>query len=412
MEREVEYTGFRWVIFTLIYLGIVSTMATAFVAPAMAQKLITSLELTTTQFTIITTAFFLGLGVFGLFGGILGDLLGPKPMIFSGLLAAGAGGILRAPAESFTGLLLWTLILGAGAGFILVNGAKSLANWFPRREVTFVFGLNATSVGIGSTIGLATGAFFPSYQIGFTAYGVVVLVVAVLWFVIAKNAPKGFVLPRSQSVIAPFKIAVRSKNTWWITLSFFMVGAGGAGSQAILPHALEAGQGISPVTAGIAASVLTMGIVLGSVAADVIAKITGLLKPNIWAGLIISATSLYIGWVTAMSPVAWAMFFLAGFFSAGIFVPTVQTILLRSPEIGTSYLGAAFGFGTAFFALGAFLIPSYIIVPLAHGNFDLVMIGFAASLFLGGLFILPASEPRDTVLAREKTPKEPVTPES
>ena len=202
-------------------------------------------------------------------------------MIFSGLLVAGAGGILRAPAESFAGLLLWTLILGAGAGFTFVNGAKSLANWFPRREVTFVFDLNATSVGIGSTIGLATGALFPSYQIGFTAYGVVVLVVAVLWFVIAKNAPNGFVLPRSQSVIAPFKIAVRSKNTWWITLSFFMVGAGGAGSQAILPHALEAGQGISPVTAGIAASVLTMGVVLGSVAADVIAKITGLLKPNI-----------------------------------------------------------------------------------------------------------------------------------
>ncbi len=412
MEHKVEYTRFRWVIFALLFLGIVSVMATAFVAPAMAQKLITSLELTTTQFTIINTAFFLGLGVFGLFGGILGDLLGPKPMIFSGLLAAGAGGILRAPAESFAGLLLWTLILGAGAGFILVNGAKSLANWFPHREITFIFGLNATSVGIGSTIGLATGALFPSYQIGFTAYGVVVLVVAVLWFVTAKNAPKGFVLPRSQSVIAPFKIAVRSKNTWWITLSFFMVGAGGAGSQAILPYALEAGQGISPVTAGIAASVLAMGVVLGSVAADVIAKITGLLKPNIWAGLIISAASLYIGWVTAMSPVAWAMFFLAGFFSAGIFVPTVQTILLRSPEIGTSYLGAAFGFGTAFFALGAFLIPSYIIVPLAHGNFDLVMIGFAASLFLGGLFILPASEPRDTVLAREKAPKEPVTPES
>lgn len=113
-----------------------------------------------------------------------------------------------------------------------------------------------------------------------------------------------------------------------------------------------------------------------------------------------------------VSPVVWAMFFLAGFFSAGIFVPTVQTILLRSPEIGTSYLGAAFGFGMAFFALGAFLVPSYIIVPLAHGNFDLVMIGFAALLFLGGLFILPASEPGDTVLAREKAPKEPVAPES
>ncbi len=180
MENKVEYTGFRWVIFTLIFLGIVSVTATAFVAPAMAQKLITSLELTTSQFTIITTAFFLGLGVFGLFGGILGDLLGPKPIIFSGLLTAGVGGILRSTAGSFEGLLLWTLILGAGAGFTLVSGAKSLANWFPRREVTLVFGLSATSVGVGSTIGLATGALFPSYQIGFTAYGIVVLVVAIL----------------------------------------------------------------------------------------------------------------------------------------------------------------------------------------------------------------------------------------
>ncbi len=100
MEHKVEYTGFRWVIFTLIFLGIVSIMATAFVAPAMAHTLITRLELT-------TTAFFLGLGVFGLFGGILGDLLGPKPIIFLGLLAAGVGGILRATAGSFDGLLLW-----------------------------------------------------------------------------------------------------------------------------------------------------------------------------------------------------------------------------------------------------------------------------------------------------------------
>ena len=386
----------------MIFLGIISVIATAFVAPAMANTLITSLELTTSQFTIITTAFFLGLGVFGLFGGILGDRLGPKPIIFLGLLAAGAGGILRATAGSFDGLLLWTLLLGAGAGFILVNGAKTLAIWFPRREVTLVFGFSATSVGVGSTIGLATGALFPSYQIGFTAYSIAVLVVAILWFVIAKNAPRGFVLPRSQSVIAPFKIAARSKNTWWISLSFFMVGAGGAGSQAILPHALEAGQGISSVTAGIAASVLTMGIVFGSIAADGIAKITGLLKPNIWAGLIISAASLYIGWATAMSPVAWAMLFLAGFFSTGVFIPTVQTILLRTPEIGTRYLGAALGFGTAFFALGAFLIPSYIIVPLARGNFDLIMIGFTASLFLGGLLVLPASELGDKVLAKGK----------
>ena len=96
------------------------------------------------------------------------------------------------------------------------------------------------------------------------------------------------------------------------------------------------------------------------------------------------------------------MFFLAGFFSAGIFVPTVQTILLRSPEIGAHYLGAPFGFGTAFFALGTFLIPSYIIVPLAQGNFGLVMIGFAASLFLGGLLVLPTSELGDRVLAKEK----------
>ena len=175
-----------------------------------------------------------------------------------------------------------------------------------------------------------------------------VLVVAILWFVMVKNAPKGFVLPRSQSVVAPFKVAARSKNTWWISLSFFMVGAGGAGSQAILPHELEAGWGISPVTAGIAASVLTIGVDLGSVAVDGIAKIIGLLKPSIWAGLIISATSFYIGWVIAMNPVEWAMFFLAGFFSVGIFVPTLQTILLRSPEIGAHYLGAAFGFGTAF----------------------------------------------------------------
>jgi NNP family nitrate/nitrite transporter-like MFS transporter len=402
MEHKVEYTSFRWIIFTLIFLGMVSVTATAFVAPAMANTLITELELTTSQFTIITTAFFLGLGVFGLFGGILGDRLGPKPIIFLGLLAAGVGGILRATAGSFDGLLLWTLILGAGAGFTMVNGAKSLAIWFPRREVTLVFGLSATSVGVGSTIGLTTGALFPSYQTGFTVYSIVVLVIAISWFVIAKNAPRGFVFPRSQSVITPFKVAARSKNTWWITLSFFMVGAGGAGSQVLLPHALEEGQGITPATAGIATSVLTIGVVFGSVAADGIAKKIGLLKPSIWAGLIISAASLYIGWATAMSPVAWIMFFLVGFFSPGIFIPTVQTILLRSPEIGARYLGAALGVGTAFFALGAFLIPSYIIVPLADGNFDLVMIGFAASLFLGGLLVLPASELGDKVLTKGK----------
>ena len=154
---------------------------------------------------------------------------------------------------------------GSRSRFSLVNCAKSLAYWFPRREVTLVFGLNATSVGVDSTVGLATGALFPSYQIGFTVYDIVVLVVVILWFAMVKNAPKGFVLPRSQSVVAPSKVAARSKNTWWISLSFFMVGAGGAGSQAILPHALEVGQGISPATAGIAASVLTIGVVLGSV---------------------------------------------------------------------------------------------------------------------------------------------------
>ena len=55
-------------------------------------------------------------------------------------------------------------LLGTSIGLIVPNLPKMVWEWFPPEETGIASGVYISSVGIGISLGLMTGAFFPSWQ--------------------------------------------------------------------------------------------------------------------------------------------------------------------------------------------------------------------------------------------------------
>ena len=388
---EVKYPGLRWVVLVLLWMGIVACFWAQMITAGMAHYLMPALGLTVPQLTMLVTGVMITFAVFSLPGGMLGDRIGTRTTLFIGILLAGIGGLLRAYSASFVLMFTYTLIMGIGVGFLMANMSKVVAYWFPPKEMHLALGIAATGIGVGSSIGLATGALFASYAAGFLTTGIIALAVAVLWVIVARSTRPGVALPPPPPWGEHLKVAARSKTIWLLAAVMFFFQAGFMGVSAVMPIGLQVAHGVNPVTAGLVASVFTIGGFVGNIFGPIIAARTGLVKPNVWVTMIICGICVYIAWATAMSLGTWIFIFIAGL-ALGVMAPAGMVYPVMLPEIGPAFAGVGLGMVTAIGMVGGFVMPSFVLTPLAAGNFSLMFIFFAIVIVISGLIFLPAPE--------------------
>lgn len=192
---EVKYPGMRWVILILCWLSVVVMAIGWFMTASLAQFIVPALALTVPQFTLLLTGVVLGIAIGAIPGGTLGDRIGPRIVIFIGLLLIGVCGLLRGYTTSWGPMFAFALIVGIGAGFVMTNGPKVLAYWFPMHQIAITMGIFSTAIGVGQAAGLAIGALFPSYTAAYLVMGIAALVIALLWIIIARSTRPGTSLP-------------------------------------------------------------------------------------------------------------------------------------------------------------------------------------------------------------------------
>jgi nitrate/nitrite transporter NarK len=393
--EAVRYPGYRWVILLIAWVTITCLHWSWYLIPSLATSISPELGLTHMQYTLIFTAPTL-IGVFSsIIGGASADRYGIRLVVAIALFLGGIAGLTRAFTLNFGVMFALMCLIGFSLFGTLPNLPKLVGIWFPPRQVGSATGFYMTGVGIGLSLGLLTGPLLGGWRMAFIYIGILTLVVAILWTLLARNAPKGIEI-RRPPMVSGIKRGIRSKNIRLLGTAAFLSMGGGIAFAGNLPEALESFRGFSAATAGAITSIFTFGQLVGGLLIPIISDRIELRKPLLYICAPLASVCIFLCWYLAQGAGIWVLTFFGGFFS-GAGLPLLFTIPLELPEIGHEYAGGASGLVMSSAALGGFIIPFFIMSSLlATKTAEAYSAGFLAAILLLAVILLPILFLRET----------------
>ena len=204
-------SSYRWVVLLVSCLIIFIADYIQFQLSALATEIMPALGIDVAQFSALLLAPLLA-GVFvSIPGGSLADKFGAKIVVgvataISVVLAFG-----RLVAGDFTVMLIMMLGTGIAPSVLQAATIKLFGAWF-EDKMDFAMGIYFAAACCGIAAGLATSAFFPSVQDAYLWSSIAFAAILVLWFVLAKNQPKGAEVPPSEPVMQYFGVAIKTSS--------------------------------------------------------------------------------------------------------------------------------------------------------------------------------------------------------
>jgi len=358
-----------------------------FQLPPLANKLMPALHISPSQFAALMAGPMTGSLFVCLIGGTFGDRYGVKNVVTFGLILSVIGCTFRYAVTSFWPFLFLTVLAGLASGLLIANLAKLFGAWFPPEKMGTFMGVFMASPMLAGFAGTATTALFPSQVSAFIFSGAACFVILILWMLLAKNKPEGApdlpVLP----VTRYLGKAARSRGIWLAGICAFFVMGTSMTFGSFLPKVLEDLRSISSVQAGFYGSLATLGGVFGSFLGPVICNRIGIMKLYLLIVALVGAAATFWSWQLPIGPAMVFSLMLAGFLQSAI-LPLLLSLPMLLPEIGPEYAGSAGGIITTLQVLGAVLVPTFIITPLAGVN-AAFLFGLAAICFV--LVLVPVS---------------------
>src|SRR5229473_669537 len=182
----------RWMVLTIILLVQFQLQLVTFAPAAVASPIISSLQLTRTEFGLIMSALNITIVICQVLGSVLVDRAGLKLGLFSGVALLGIGAAILLGVHSLRFLIFGRVVQGIGIGICYpVMGALIMA-WFPKREHPYINTIFAavTFLGIGAGMLVTTGLFrwfSGSWRQALGAYGLSILATALIWLFVGRN---------------------------------------------------------------------------------------------------------------------------------------------------------------------------------------------------------------------------------
>lgn len=367
MEKS-QLSAYRWLILVLVCIVCILANYMQYQVSALAIALMPMLQIDAGGFSMLMlmpmlTAVFLSIPM-----GTLGDRIGPKVVVGACMVVAVIGAFMR---TFFTGDFIMQIVsmflMGAGISSLNANIAKIFAPWF-QEKTQIAMGWFFGSAGLGviaaqmiaPMFGLTPDGVFMSYL---TA-AIILAVVTVVWFLLIRNAPKGVApMVGGESPLKYLSVAAKSRNVWFVGLSYGFSLASVTAYAGFIPQALINVCGVDPVTAGIIASSAAVGSILGSIVGPSICNRLGKWKPYLVVTIVIGTLLMVYFWAGVIMagaipslPLLICVQVLSGMFGA-INGPIVQAMPLALPEIGPKYAGSAGGLVGTIGLLCSYFIP-------------------------------------------------------
>lgn len=384
---EQRIYSYRWVVLLVIFLTHITINFSVFQIGGLANQLIPTLGIEASQLAMLISVPMLTAGIFGVPAGALADRFGVKSVVAVALILSTIGSFGRISADSFGVLFAWMFVIGFSLAFLNANAAKILGAWFPSKQMGMAMGIYIAGAGTGITMALATSALFPTIQSAFMTSAIMNICTAALWIILVKSQPEGVANPPLQPFTEYLGVAAKSKNVWFGALAMFFMMGTMVTHTGFLSNALTEAKGVEPVLAGLVASSLTLAGITGMVFGPIISNKVGLIKPFLAPAACLGAIMAYLSWVVPFGPFTWIFLMLTGFL-INVPVPLIMSLPMMLPEIGPIYAGSAGGIISTFQMTGAFIISSYVILPLAGPNIDHVFLYVSIGYFIFGLITL------------------------
>lgn len=391
-----KLSPYRWVVMIVVCLVCVLSNYMQYQVSALAVYIMPMFSIDEAGFSMLMlmpmlTAVFLSIPA-----GTLGDRIGPKKVVEVCMVIAVLGAFLRTFSDSFALQMVAMFMLGAGISALNSNLVKIFSAWF-MEQTQIAMGFFFGSAGLGVILAQMVAPMFGSVFMSYLTAAIALTVVTIIWFIMLKDAPEGSpaaaAAPAGDSPLKYFKVAAKSRNVWFIALSYGLSLASCTAFAAFIPQALILSCGVEPVTAGLIASCAAFGSIIGSLIGPMVCARLGKWKPYLvvtiaigtllmvyfWAGVIMSGSIPSI-------PLLMAIMVCSGAFGA-INGPIVQAMPFALPEIRGKYAGSAGGLISTVGLLLSYFVP-VLVSSVAVGSYVLNL-GLESAVFLiSALFIL------------------------
>lgn len=355
-ERKNQY---KWIILIFLMLICFLIFTQMFAMPVFFPMIASELHLSIAALGFIWGMWTLG-GVFlALPGGLLGDIIGVKMVIFMIALILAIVCGLRGLATGATFLSAMMFIGGGCTGSILANAPKTIFMWFPPAQLGLANGLVwATSiVGMAVGAGISATIVAPalgSWQNALFLYAVILVIVAFGWLLIARE-PEGGIVFRVPFAEAMSK-TIRTKEVWLCTIAYFGMTGVYMGFGGYLPMYLQ-NLGWKVTTSSASLTAFMVASIVTSILVPLLSDRLGSRK-----GFFIVPSFV---WLIAVGLVAlfkaptplWVLFIIGGL-GFGPLLPILNSIYAEIKGIGAKYAGTAIGIGSALGGLGGWIFST------------------------------------------------------
>jgi len=192
----------------------------------MSNELMRDFSVTSQTLGVLSGVYFYSYAAMQMPGGLLLDYFGPRRLLTIATVICALSTIAFGMTHSFYMACLARLMIGFGSAFAAVGSMKLAANWFPAERFAFFTGLMVTIGMLGAIGGEAPLALLIDnfgWRESMVIMGVIGIVIAILLYIIAKDAPKELVqthkTPHTQEPIIKGLITLlRNSQLWLVAL--------------------------------------------------------------------------------------------------------------------------------------------------------------------------------------------------
>ena len=409
METQTRWT----ILWFLVLISVVRSMDAVNFSVA-AKQIMPEYGFSNVQMGMLYTVFTAGYAFFHIPGGWLADTVGSRRVltlailwwsVFTAFTAVAGDWWLAGMWGPLTSFMVVRFCIGMGEGAAYPNSNRTVASWMAPNERAKAAGLVLAGVGVGYGLAPPVVSWIMlsySWRVAFYVFGVVGVVLAVLWYRFATDRPEdhprvsaaelAFIRSSGERVDrapTPWRAILTHPNVWLLMLANFGFGYGIYIFQSWFYLYLVNVRGFSIMQGGIlttgpfiAVSVLGP---IGGVCSDTLVKRYGLTigrRAVAIAGFLLAAICMYAGAQAENSYVAVVLLSLGdGFLYFGAAAIVGTNIDIAGPHSGTVY-----GLTATLLQIGGAIAPT--LTPMIANRFGWeAALQFAALLAVFSAFL-------------------------
>lgn len=270
-QAEFKVYGYRWIMLSVYMLMVaVNQLLWITFAPITAEA-VQYYQVTDLQIGMLSMCFMIVFILVSIPASWIIDTWGLRKGVGIGAVLTGAFGLMRGFAgTNYTILLIAQIGIAVGQPFLLNAITKLAARWFPIAERATASGFGTLSMYIGILAGMVVTPYLViGHGIESTLYifGIISIVVAVLFLVLAKEGPPTPPCLSGQEeralVFDGFKQTLQTRDFNWLMLIFF-IGLGVFNSVTTWIENILSPRGFTAAQAGITGGLMIAGGILGA----------------------------------------------------------------------------------------------------------------------------------------------------